>query len=241
MVSGVSGYSSNYAVTPYNRSYTGATAKSDDDQQQAQALFQALDTNGDNSVDEDELTSAVNTVQQSDSSFEVDIDALFSQLDSDGSGIISSAETAAAMAPATDQNGGGLNPQSLFSALDSDGSDSVSSDELLSALGDDSDDASGLALFQQLDSDGDGTLNTDEVAALTPPPQPAGGAAPFSTTDEDTSVSATTSTASDTSSSTADSSASLTALLTQLVKQYQANSDASYAQARVGSQVSLTA
>ncbi|WMR33102.1 EF-hand domain-containing protein, partial [Metapseudomonas otitidis] len=89
MISGVSGYSGyssygSYGSTLSARSTAsgnaGSCAPSQGNKVQ-EKLFSLLDSNGDGSVAKDELSTALDSAKESDSSLTIDIDDLFSQLD----------------------------------------------------------------------------------------------------------------------------------------------------------------
>ncbi|WP_205886441.1 EF-hand domain-containing protein, partial [Metapseudomonas otitidis] len=98
-------------------------------------LFGELDTDGNGSISQDELTSALG--EKSD----VDSSELFAALDNDGDGSLS-VEESAALAPPPPPPGGmggprgaGGDSEELFGQLDADGNGSVSQDELNTLFG----------------------------------------------------------------------------------------------------------
>ncbi len=169
MISGVSGYSA-YSYS----SAASSRPKPPDPAQMQEKLFQTLDSNTDGSISKEELGSAVSAAQESDSSLQIDIDELFSQLDANADSTLDSAETAALLPPPPPPPGG-MDPEALMAGADSDSDGSLSIDELGSALGIRTDDSERLqALFDELDSDADGSLSTSEASRLAPPPPPEG-------------------------------------------------------------------
>ncbi|WP_052659270.1 XopAW family type III secretion system calcium-binding effector [Pseudomonas sp. LFM046] len=224
MISGVGSYSSySYASSSTQARPQGCGASGQNKAQEK--LFSLLDANGDGSVAKDELSTALDTAKESDSSLEIDLDELFSQLDANSDGSIDFDETAALAPPPPPQ--GGPNPEEMFASIDSDGDGVLGLEELTSAIGTDS----GLdvdALFGELDSDGDGSLNQDEAAALAPPPPPPGqgpDGMQFGQSEESTGSS---------------DDQGYGRLVAALLKQYEAGA-AGYGSSRVGSQLSLSA
>jgi len=243
MISGVSSYSSYYTGSTLARTQTAASsttgtqtgncggaqgaAKFQED------LFKSIDGDGDGNISKDELTSALSSSDDSDSS--IDVDDLLAQLDSDGSGGVSQDELSAAMPPPPPPGGmggpggAGGSSEDLVSSLDSNGDGVISADELAAAgQGDDSDSLS--QLFAQLDADGSGGISSDELTSAfqahgqgdgpPPPPQanPSGGQ---SSEDRNTSV-------------------AYQKLVANLLKQYQ-SSEATTLQAPSGSLVNIAA
>ncbi|MWK56574.1 hypothetical protein GO594_11360 [Pseudomonas otitidis] len=99
-------------------------------------LFGELDTDGNGSISQDELTSALGKNSDVDSS------ELFAALDSDGDGSLSVEESAALAPPPPPPPGGMGGPRSaggdseeLFGQQDADGNGSVSQDELNTLFG----------------------------------------------------------------------------------------------------------
>lgn len=234
MISGVSSAYSGYSCTSNFASKARPPAGDAPDPAKFQAeLFSKLDSNSDGGIGKDELTAAVSAAQESDSSLEIDIDELFSQLDGDGDGDGSiSEEESAALAPPPPPPHGGPNPEELFAQLDSDSDGSVSLDELTSAI----ESAQGTSgtdlseLFAALDTDEDGSLSLEESAALAPPPPPPPG---------EFSNSQGTYAEADTSSTQSSSDEAYGNLVANLLKHYQAGA-ASYS-SRLGSQLNLSA
>lgn len=166
MISGVSNYSS------YISSSTTSTANARSQQFQKELLAK-LDTNSNGSVDQDELSSALS--QKSDDGILVSLSKNFSDLDSDGSGDLSSEEMAAMAPPPPpkDQAPSTELADALLSALDTDGDGVISSDELNTGLTSAGSTADSKEVFSALDKNEDGNISADELAAsLTPPPPP---------------------------------------------------------------------
>ncbi len=244
MISGVSSYSSYYTGSTLAKTQTAASsttgirtgscggaqgaAKFQED------LFKSIDSDGDGSISKDELTSALSSSDDSDSS--INVDDLLAQLDSDGSGGISQDELSAAMPPPPHGGmggpgglgGAGGSSEDLISSLDSNGDGVISADELAAAgKGDDSDQLS--QLFSQLDTDGSGGISSDELNSAFqarndgPPPAPPSG-----------------SQSGGQSSTDANTSAAYQKLVANLLKQYQ-SSDATTLQATSGSLLNIAA
>ncbi|AQT08559.1 Ca2+-binding EF-hand superfamily protein [Pseudomonas protegens] len=152
-----SNYSSYYSSSTTNRG-----------QQLHKELFAKLDSNGDGAVDQDELKNALS--QKSDNGILVSLSKNFNDLDSDGSGSLSSDEMAAmAPPPPKDRAPDTQLADALLGALDSDGDGVISSDELSTALqasgnSSTSSDTSS-ALLKILDSDSSGGISSDELKA----------------------------------------------------------------------------
>ncbi|MEJ1228419.1 EF-hand domain-containing protein [Pseudomonas sp. CCNWLW56] len=156
--------------------YTSSTATSSARSQQFQKeLLTRLDSDGNATVDQDELSTALS--QHSDDGLLVSLSKQFGDLDSDGSGDLSSEEMAALAPPPPpprDQAPGTELADALLSVLDADGDGKVSSDELSNGLASAGSSADSTQVFSALDKDEDGTVSRDELAAtLTPPPPPA--------------------------------------------------------------------
>ncbi|OOG82848.1 histidine kinase [Pseudomonas sp. A25(2017)] len=166
MIGSVSSYST-YTSTS---STTTSSARS---QQFQKELLSKLDSDGDGSVNQEELSSALS--QKSDDGILVSLSDNFSDLDSDDSGDLSSEEMAA-MAPPPPPRDQAPNTEladALLSALDADGDGVVSSDELSNGLASTGSDADSQQVFSALDKNEDGTVSLDELAAsLAPPPPP---------------------------------------------------------------------
>jgi len=136
-----------------------------------------FDINGDSSVDETELASALEDINEKTGS-NLDTDTIMSQLDTDEDGTINESEIKSLkdllpprQKPNIDmsqiQNG---ESETLLDILDSDDDDSVSSDELdtfLETLNTDTgSDFSADSLMEALDSNNDGSLNNEETENL---------------------------------------------------------------------------
>ncbi|OLF54988.1 XopAW family type III secretion system calcium-binding effector [Pseudomonas chlororaphis] len=180
MIGSVSHYSSYI-------SSSSTTTQSAHSQQFQKELLAKLDANSDGSVDQDELGSALS--QKSDDGILVSLSKNFSDLDSDGSGDLSSDEMSAMAPPPPprEQPPSTELADALLQALDADGDGVISSDELSSGLTSAGSDANSDEIFSALDKNQDGTVSQDElVASLTPPPpQQASSDALFSQLDAD--------------------------------------------------------
>ena len=240
MISGVSSYSSYYTGSTLAKTQTAASsttgprtgscggaqgaAKFQED------LFKSIDSDSDGSISKDELTSALSSSDDSDSS--IDVDDLLAQLDSDSSGGLSQDELSAAMPPPPPGGMGGPGgmgaadgaSEDLISSLDTNGDGVISADELAAASkGDDSDQLS--QLFSQLDADGSAGISSDELTSAfraqgdSPSPPPPSGSQ---------------------SGADANTSAAYQKLVANLLKQYQ-SSDATAFQAASGSLVNIAA
>ncbi|EPJ84498.1 EF-hand domain-containing protein [Pseudomonas sp. CFII68] len=170
MIGSVSSYST-YTSTS---STTTSSARS---QQFQKELLSKLDSDGDGSVNQEELSSALS--QKSDDGILVSLSDNFSDLDSDDSGDLSSEEMAAMAPPPPppppprDQAPNTELADALLSALDADGDGVVNSDELSNGLASTGSDADSQQVFSALDKNEDGTVSLDELAAsLAPPPPP---------------------------------------------------------------------
>ncbi|AZD07188.1 Calcium-binding protein [Pseudomonas chlororaphis] len=166
MIGSVSNYSSYIS--------SSSTTQSARNQQFQKELLARLDSNSDGSVAQDELSSALS--QKSDDGILVSLSKHFGDLDSDGSGDLSSEEMAAMAPPPPpprDQPPSTELADALISALDSDGDGAISSDELSSGLTSAGSSADSDEIFSALDKNQDGSVSQDElVASLTPPPPP---------------------------------------------------------------------
>ncbi|WLH14212.1 XopAW family type III secretion system calcium-binding effector [Pseudomonas hefeiensis] len=154
---------------------TSSTASSSARSQQFQKeLLSKLDSNADGSVDQDELSTALS--HKSDDGILVSLSDNFSDLDSDGSGDLSSDEIAAMAPPPPpprDQAPTTELADALLSTLDADGDGEVSSEELSNGLASAGSTADSQEIFSALDENEDGTVSLDELAAsLAPPPPP---------------------------------------------------------------------
>ncbi|AKJ98348.1 histidine kinase [Pseudomonas chlororaphis] len=152
-------------------------------------LLGRLDSNDDGSIDQDELSSALS--QKSDDGILVSLSDNFDDLDSDGSGDLSSEEMAAMAPPPPPPRNQAPDTEladALLSALDTDGDGVVSSDELSSGLASAGSNADSQQVFSALDKNEDGTVSADELAASlapSPPPQQASSDELFSQLDAD--------------------------------------------------------
>lgn len=138
MINGVSGTSS---YSGYSSSSTSTTATSNS-KKFAEELLSKLDTNGDGSVDKDELSSALSSDPKD--GVTVSLSKAFGDLDSDDSDSLSADEIASMTPPPPppmqmqmqmDASSSTTDDaQNLLSALDTDGDGGISSSELTSAL-----------------------------------------------------------------------------------------------------------
>ncbi|MCL6703160.1 XopAW family type III secretion system calcium-binding effector [Pseudomonas sp. T1.Ur] len=165
MIGSISGYST------YSSTSNTVTSNARSQQFQKQ-LLDKLDTNGDGSVGQDELSTALS--QKSDDGILVSLSDNFADLDSDGSGDLSGEEMAAMAPPPPpprDQAPDTELADALLSALDADGDGVISSDELSSGLASAGSSADSDQVFSALDANEDGTVSLDELtASLAPPP-----------------------------------------------------------------------
>lgn len=211
MIGSVSSYST-YTST------SNTVTSSARSQQFQKELIAKLDNNGDGSVDQDELSSALS--QKSDDGILVSLSDNFGDLDSDSSGDLSSEEMAAMAPPPPPPRDQAPNTEladALLSALDADGDGGISSDELSSGLTSAGSSADSQQVFSALDKNEDGVVSADELTAslAPPPPQQASSEELFSQLDVDGDGSVTASEltsalqASDSSSTSTDASALL--------------------------------
>lgn len=122
MIGSVSSYS------PYTSTSSTATSSARSQQFQKE-LLSKLDSNADGSVDQEELSTALS--QKSDDGILVSLSDNFSDLDSDGSGDLSSDEIAAMAPPPPPPQ---ASSEALFSQLDADAQSSIGTSELTSAV-----------------------------------------------------------------------------------------------------------
>lgn len=237
MISGVSSYTSYYTGSSLAKTQSSASsatgtqtgscagaqgkAKFDED------LFKSIDSDGDGNITKDELTTALSSSDDSDSS--IDIDDLLSQLDSDSSGGVSQSELSAAMPPPPPPGGmggpggAGGSSEDLINALDTNGDGVISADELAaSGSSDDSDPLS--ELFSKLDADGSGGISGDELTSAFQAQGRGDGLPPSGSQSGDDSS----------------TSAAYQKLVANLLKQYQ-SSDATAIQATSGSLLNIAA
>ncbi|WP_433739234.1 XopAW family type III secretion system calcium-binding effector [Pseudomonas putida] len=213
MIGSVSNYTS-YTST------SSATANSARSQQFQKELLAKLDTNSDGAVDQDELKSALS--QKNDDGLLVSLSKNFTDLDSDGSGSLSSDEMAAMAPPPPPPQDQAPNTEladTLISALDADGDGAISNDELSSGLTSAGSSANSTEIFSALDKNQDGLVSQDELAAsLAPPPPPQGpGNEQFSSLDAGTAQTSAQSVTSE----------ALNKMIANLSKQYSLDSVAS--------------
>ena len=164
MVTGISG-SSSYSSYVSSNSSTSATGNS---KKFADDLLKKLDTNGDGSIDKDELSSALSS--DSKDGITVSLSKAFSDLDSNDDDSLDADELASLTPPPPppmqmDAGSAADEAQDLLSALDTDGDGSVSSDELTSALSNTDNSADSAQVFDALDTNKDGTVSLEELTA----------------------------------------------------------------------------
>ncbi len=158
--------------------------------------FESLDSNSDGGISLDELKSNA-PGGASDAKSAKRAEELFSKLDSDGDGTVTSdekdafdseiANRQAGLSFSAQQMAGDFASklaENIVSALDGDGDGGISLDELKSSGSvEDLDESAIEELFATIDEDGDGTLSTEETASFLksnkpdgpPPPPPPGG------------------------------------------------------------------
>lgn len=128
----------------------------------AQTLTDALDTNGDGVVSQDEIQAALKAAGNNS-----DISKAFADIDTDGDGSLSKDELTAAVQKGMDahrHHRAEKGAETLLSSFDSDGDKGLSLKEVANAIGSDPNDTSLGSAFASLDSDGDGNLSTDELS-----------------------------------------------------------------------------
>nr|WP_315494015.1 EF-hand domain-containing protein [uncultured Rhodoferax sp.] len=179
-ISGVSGSSNAWAALNTQRS-----------QHQAK-MFAKVDTDGSGGVDQTELGSMLSKISEKTGASVGDAKELFTQMDSNSDGSLSSDELDAGMqalmppppstmefAQSRGMGGSGGSQDDLFAKVDTDGDGSVSQDEL-QVLTDKIKSDTGQDVsqdFAKLDTDGDGQLSQTEFEAGRPqPPEGSQGA-----------------------------------------------------------------
>nr|WP_315473516.1 EF-hand domain-containing protein [uncultured Rhodoferax sp.] len=179
-ISGVSGSSNAWAALNTQRS-----------QHQAK-MFAKVDTDGSGGVDQTELGSMLSKISEKTGASVGDAKELFTQMDSNSDGSLSSDELDAGMkalmppppstmefAQSRGMGGSGGSQDDLFAKVDTDGDGSVSQDEL-QVLTDKIKEDTGQDVsqdFAKLDTDGDGQLSQTEFEAGRPqPPEGSRGA-----------------------------------------------------------------
>jgi len=174
MITGVSGSSSysSYVSSSSTTSATSATSATNNSKQFADELLKKLDTNGDGSIDKDELSSALTS--DAKDGITVSLSKAFSDLDSNDDDSLDADELASMTPPPpppmqTDAGSAADEAQDLLSALDTDGDGNVSSDELTAALSSSDSSADSTQVFDALDTNQDGTVSLDELTAALPP------------------------------------------------------------------------
>ena len=179
-ISGVSGSSNAWAALNTQRS-----------QHQAK-MFAKVDTDGSGGVDQTELGSMLSDISEKTGVSLGDAKELFSQMDSNSDGSLSSDELDTGMqalmppppstmefAQSRGMGGSGGSQDDLFAKVDTDGDGAVSQDEL-KLLTDKIEDDTGQDLsedFAKLDTDGDGALSQTEFESGRPQPPQGGQAA----------------------------------------------------------------
>ncbi len=179
-ISGVSGSSNAWAALNTQRS-----------QHQAK-MFAKVDTDGSGGVDQTELGSMLSDISEQTGVSLGDAKELFSQMDSNSDGSLSSDELDTGMqalmppppstmefAQSRGMGGSGGSQDDLFAKVDTDGDGAVSQDEL-KVLTDKIEEDTGQDLsedFAKLDTDGDGALSQTEFESGRPQPPQGGQAA----------------------------------------------------------------
>jgi len=179
-ISGVSGSSNAWAALNTQRS-----------QHQAK-MFAKVDTDGSGGVDQTELGSMLSDISEKTGVSLGDAKELFSQMDSNSDGSLSSDELDTGMqalmppppstmefAQSRSMGGSGGSQDDLFAKVDTDGDGAVSQDEL-KVLTDKIEEDTGQDLsedFAKLDTDGDGALSQTEFESGRPQPPQGGQAA----------------------------------------------------------------
>lgn len=179
-ISGVSGSSNAWAALNTQRS-----------QHQAK-MFAKVDTDGSGGVDQTELGSMLSDISEKTGVSLGDAKELFSQMDSNSDGSLSSDELDTGMqalmppppstmefAQSRGMGGSGGSQDDLFAKVDTDGDGAVSQDEL-KVLTDKIEEDTGQDLsedFAKLDTDGDGALSQTEFESGRPQPPQGGQAA----------------------------------------------------------------
>jgi len=150
-----------------------------------QEMFNKLDTNGDGKIDQDELASVVDRINETQG-LSLDVVDVLSQGDADGDGVLSQDEMDGVMETYAPPQGaapqmlngvagyGEINAASdaseLFSKLDTDGDGKLSADELSALaqqLGQNVQLTTDIeALMAEFDTDEDGALNEDETLSF---------------------------------------------------------------------------
>ncbi|KPA90880.1 Ca2+-binding protein (EF-Hand superfamily) [Pseudomonas asplenii] len=153
--------------------YNSTTTATQRQQQFQKQLLAKLDTNGDGSISQDELNSALS--KDGDNKLLTDLSQNFTSLDSDGSGGISVDELAALKRPEHGDRAPDTRlADALLKALDTNDDGTVSNDELNTGLTNTGINADSSSLLSSLDKDSSGSLSVDELAAaFAPPPPPA--------------------------------------------------------------------
>lgn len=138
----------------------------------ASKLIDALDTNGDGVVSQDEVDAALKNAGSN-----ADTTKAFAAIDTDGDGKLSKDELTAAVAnKIAEHHGHGHHhrhggpsatdgAEMLLSSFDTDNDKSLSLAEVAKALGTDATDSNLSSAFGSLDSNGDGSLSSDELTS----------------------------------------------------------------------------
>ncbi len=149
----------------------------------SEKLLAKVDADSDGNISKSEFTSLFETSESSDSE---SIDGLFSQMDSDGDGSVTTEEASIAISdlliqqmqqqgmgnnmppPPPPANGEGKSAEELISSADTDEDGSLNLSEFTEALkhpGDNEDSSQINSLFSDADADGDGKVTQDELQA----------------------------------------------------------------------------
>jgi len=150
-------------------------------EQMRQAMFQNMDTDGDGTLSKSEFEAGAPANKSNNS---VDVDQIFSSLDTNQDGVIDEDENNAAMEQFENNmkalSGFGRG-QDLFARMDTDGDGTISKSEFEAASPDAASGDTSMAdkIFSELDTNQDGVIDADEdkaarekMAANMPPPPP---------------------------------------------------------------------
>ncbi|WP_095066938.1 EF-hand domain-containing protein [Pseudomonas sp. Irchel 3A18] len=209
----ISGISSSYSSYTSSTSLTSGT----NSKKFQEELLAKLDTDGDGSINKEELSSALSSDKKD--GITVSLSEAFSSLDSNDDDSLDADELAALTPPppppATDL------AEDLLSSLDTDGDGSINSDELTTGLTNTGSTADSTKVFDALDTNEDGTVSLEELTASLQPQQPPAGPPPAQNANVSSTDSAALFSALDTDS---DDSISATELATAL-SQSNSNSE----------------
>lgn len=166
----ISGISSSYSSYTSSSSLTSST----NSKKFQEELLAKLDTDGDGSINKDELSSALSSDKKD--GITVSLSEAFSSLDSNDDDSLDADELAALTPPppppATDI------AEDLLGSLDTDGDGSINSDELTTGLTNAGSTADSTKVFDALDTNEDGTVSLEELTASLQPQQPPAGPPP---------------------------------------------------------------